>query len=115
MVIMKEEELNYRVLKLLEQRSDYTQRQLADELGLSLGKTHYLIKALSDVGWVKFENFQKSDNKWRYLYLLTPTGLSKKAAITAQFLSSKKLEYKQLRQEIIYLQKELEKSQEQGL
>jgi EPS-associated MarR family transcriptional regulator len=97
---------------LLEQQPDLTQRQLAKELGVSLGKTHYLVKSLIDVGWVKLDNFQKSNNKWGYAYLLTPMGIAEKAAITAQFLLRKQREYNELRQEIAQLQKEVLQQQE---
>ena len=100
-------ELKYRLLKILEQQPDLTQRQLAKELGISLGKTHYLVKSLIDVGWVKLDNFQKSDNKWGYAYLLTPKGISEKATITARFLVRKRREYSMLHDEIEQLQEEI--------
>ena len=100
-------ELKYRLLKILEQQPDLTQRQLAKELGISLGKTHYLVKSLIDVGWVKLDNFQKSDNKWGYAYLLTPKGISEKATITARFLVRKRREYSMLHDEIEQLQEEV--------
>jgi|TARA_B110000037_G_scaffold50555_1_gene61998 EPS-associated MarR family transcriptional regulator len=109
---MTNQELEYRALKILEQQPDLTQRQLAKELGVSLGKTHYLVKSLIDVGWVKLDNFQKSNNKWGYAYLLTPMGIAEKAAITAQFLLRKQREYNELRQEIVQLQKEVLQQQE---
>jgi EPS-associated MarR family transcriptional regulator len=87
---MTAQELEYRALKVLEQQPDLTQRQLSEELGVSLGKTNYLIKSLIDMGWVKLDNFQRSDNKWGYAYLLTPTGVAEKAAITIRFLKRKK-------------------------
>ena len=108
---MNNQELEYRVLKILEQQSDLTQRQLAKELGVSLGKTHYLVKSLIDVGWVKLDNFQRSDNKWGYAYLLTPMGILEKAAITAQFLVRKQSEHTQLQQEIVELQEEVRQQQ----
>ena len=109
---MTNQELEYRALKILEQQPDLTQRQLAETLGVSLGKTHYLVKSLIDVGWVKLDNFQKSNNKWGYAYLLTPMGIAEKAAITAQFLLRKQREYNELRQEIAQLQKEVLQQQE---
>ena len=63
------------LLRLLEQHPDYSQRQLAVALGVSLGKTHYLLKALLGKGWVKVQNFQRSDHKLGYLYVLTPQGV----------------------------------------
>ena len=74
---------------------------------MSLGKTHYLVKSLIDVGWVKLDNFQRSDNKWGYAYLLTPMGIVEKAAITARFLVRKQREYNELQQEIAQLQEEV--------
>ena len=104
---MTNQELEYRALKILEQQPDLTQRQLAEALGVSLGKTHYLVKSLIDVGWVKLDNFQKSSSKWGYAYLLTPIGIAEKAAITARFLVRKQREYNELQQEIAQLQKEV--------
>lgn len=100
-------ELEYRMLKLLEQTPDLTQRQLSKELGVSLGKTHYLLKSLVDVGWVKLENFQRSNSKWGYIYLLTPKGVIEKASLTARFLVRKQQEYRQLKLEIVRLQSEV--------
>ena len=100
-------ELEYRMLKLLEQKPDLTQRQLSKELGVSLGKTHYLLKSLVDVGWVKLENFQRSNSKWGYIYLLTPKGIIEKASLTARFLVRKQQEYQQLQLEIAQLQSEV--------
>ena len=109
---MVDQELEYRALKILEQQPDLTQRQLAEQLGVSLGKTHYLVKSLIDVGWVKLDNFQRSDNKWGYAYLLTPMGIVEKAAITARFLLRKQREYTQLQQEIAQLQEEVRQQQD---
>ncbi len=108
---MTNQELEYRALKILEQKPDLTQRQLAKELGVSLGKTHYLIKSLIDVGWVKLDNFQRSDNKWGYAYLLTSKGIVEKAGITMQFLVRKQKEYSQLQEEIVQLQEEVRQQQ----
>ena len=79
---------------------------------MSLGKTNYILKSLIDVGWVKLDNFQKSDTKWSYAYLLTPMGVSEKAAITLRFLKRKKQEYDDLQVEIAQLQKEVQLEQE---
>ena len=109
---MTDQELEYRALKILEQQPDLTQRQLAEALGVSLGKTHYLVKSLIDVGWVKLDNFQRSDNKWGYAYLLTPKGIVEKAAITARFLVRKKQEFNNLQLEIQQLQEEVRQQQD---
>ena len=105
-------ELEYRALKTLETNPELTQRQLAEALGISLGKTHYLIKSLINVGWVKLDNFQKSNNKWGYAYLLTPMGIAEKTAITARFLIKKQREYNALKDEIAQLQAEVRSQSE---
>ena len=108
---MNKQELEYRALKLLEQQPDMTQRQLAKELNVSLGKTHYLIKSLIDVGWVKLDNLRRSDNKWGYAYLLTPNGIIEKAVITTKFLARKQREFNDLQLEIQHLQEEVNQNQ----
>ena len=105
---MINQELEYRALKVLEQQPDLTQRQLSEVLGVSLGKTNYLLNSFIDVGWVKLSNFQKSDNKWGYAYLLTPIGVAEKAAITLRFLKRKKQEHDNLQAEIAQLQEEVQ-------
>ena len=111
---MVNQELEYRALKLLELHPELTQRQLAEELGVSLGKTNYLVKSLINVGWVKLGNFQRSDSKWGYAYLLTPRGIMEKAAITARFLIRKQREYNDLQEEIAELQAEVNRQQVQA-
>ena len=96
------------MLKWLEKNPNISQRQLAKELGVSLGKAHYLINSLIKVGWVKLDNFRRSDNKMGYIYLLTPTGMVEKTRITRRFLARKETEYQQLRQEIQQLKSEIE-------
>ncbi|MAZ25415.1 MAG: MarR family EPS-associated transcriptional regulator [Porticoccaceae bacterium] len=108
---MINQELEYRALKILQERPDLTQRQLSKELGVSLGKTHYLLKSLIDVGWVKLDNFQRSGNKWGYAYLLTPKGVVEKASITVRFLNKKKQEYNDLQREIAQLQQEIQQQE----
>ena len=112
---MVDQDLEYRALKLLEQHPDLTQRQLAGELGVSLGKTNFLVKSLVDVGWVKLDNFQRSNSKWGYAYLLTPKGFVEKAAITARFLIRKQREYNELQEEIAQLQEDVKLQKEQDL
>ena len=77
-----------------------------------MGKTNYLLKSLIEVGWIKLNNFQKSDNKWGYSYLLTPIGVAEKTAITLRFLKRKKQEYDDLQIEIAQLQKEIQIQQD---
>ena len=106
---MIKQELEYRVMQLLERQPDLTQRQLSQKLGVSLGKTHYIVKSLVDIGWIKLGNFRRSNNKVGYMYLLTPQGIVEKTAITARFLARKQREYEALREEIKLLRTELEK------
>ena len=84
-----------------------SQRQIADELGVSLGSVNYCLRALAEIGWIKVGNFAKSGHKLGYLYLLTPRGIKEKTKITASFLAKKRLEYEALRQEIARLEVEL--------
>mgnify|MGYP003687396695 CR=1 FL=1 len=104
---MSDEKYTLAALKLLEKNPELTQRELAVELGLSLGKTHYVLKSLVDIGLVKVANFQRSDNKWGYAYLLTPRGIAEKAAITVRFLARKQEEFRQLEREIAVLKAEV--------
>lgn len=98
---------HYKLLRVLETNPRATQRELADAMGLSLGKTHYALRALIDRGLVKAHKFQRADNKRAYLYKLTPHGVSEKARLAARFLRRKRAEYDALRQEIAELQAEV--------
>ena len=97
-----------KALKVLEKNPELSQRQLAKALGISLGKTHYILNSLIDVGLIKVDNFRRSDNKLGYAYLLTPRGLVEKAKVTKRFLVRKQREYKSLEQQIAELTKEVE-------
>jgi EPS-associated MarR family transcriptional regulator len=101
------EDTHYYVLRLVESRPEISQRELAAELGVSLGMANYCLKALIDKGWVKARNFKNSNSKWSYTYLLTPKGIEQKARITARFLQRKMAEYEALKKEIADLQHEL--------
>ena len=109
---MTNEEIEYKVLKLLEANPELTQRQLSSALGVSLGKAHYVLKSLIDVGWVKLNNFRGSHNKFGYAYVLTPVGIVEKAAITVRFLARKQREYAVLQAEIQALRAEVETIEE---
>ena len=100
--------MNYQLLKLIEQNPELSQRQLAESLGVSLGKANYCLRALIDKGLVKAKNFKNSSNKAAYLYLLTPRGVEAKAKISVRFLARKVEEYEALRVEIEELKVELE-------
>jgi len=98
------------VLRLLEVDPSLTQRGLSKALGLSLGKTHYVLHALLDRGLVKVGNFRHSDRKFAYAYLLTPAGLREKLRLTRSFLSRKETEFHQLQTVIAELRADLERS-----
>ncbi len=104
---MTSEELDYRLFKLIEARPELSQRELADELGVSLGKTNYVLRALIEKGWVKTRNFRNSHNKLAYAYILTPSGIARKIDITHRFLRRKQAEYDRLKREIAELEKEV--------
>lgn len=95
------------VLRLLKQRPDMSQRDLSQSLGLSLGKTHYVLHSLLGRGLVKAGNFRRSGNKLAYAYVLTPTGLREKLRLTSAFLLRKEAEFEQLRRTIASLRNEL--------
>ena len=94
------DEIHLQVLRAIEARPDLTQRQLAQELGVSLGKAHYCIKALIDKGLVKMGNFSHNQKKLEYAYLLTPRGMKSKAILTVNFLERKAAEYAMLKSEL---------------
>jgi len=104
---MPSQDIQLRALRLLEQNPHLSQRELSAELGVSLGKAHYVVKALINMGWVKLDNFRRSDNKLGYAYLLTAKGIAEKADITVRFLARKQLEYEALREEIEQLKAEV--------
>jgi EPS-associated MarR family transcriptional regulator len=95
-------------LRVLEKHPELSQRQLAKALGVSLGKTHYIVNSLIDVGLVKVDNFRRSNNKLGYAYLLTPQGFVEKAKVTKRFLSRKRREYRELERQISELTEEVE-------
>ncbi|MFG1497430.1 MarR family EPS-associated transcriptional regulator [Saccharospirillum sp. HFRX-1] len=104
---MLSEESRYKLLKALEANPGASQRELAKELGISLGKVNYCLKAVVEKGWVKASNFTKSSNKVGYVYLLTPMGIEEKANVTATFLKRKIKEYEELKKEIASLTEEV--------
>jgi len=107
------EENRYKLLKLLHENPEMNQREIASELGLSLGKVNFCLKAVIEKGWVKAGNFSKNPNKKAYVYLLTLRGIEEKAAVTMNFLDRKKKEYEMLKNEIEELQDEA-RSLEEG-
>jgi len=105
------DETRYCLLKLLEARPELSQRELAHEMGVSLGKANYCLRALMEKGLVKVRNFQASKNKRAYAYYLTPKGAQEKARVTVRFLKHKVAEYQGLKEEIRRLKQEVGKLQ----
>ncbi len=103
----RQEDHYFRIMKLLQDKPDMTQRELADKVGSSLGGLNYCLRALIDKGWIKMHNFSQSKNKFGYAYLLTPVGLAEKTLITARFLKRKMREYEALKVEITAMKVEV--------
>ena len=108
------EEYHYQLLKVLQENPDLSQRELAQKIGISLGKTNYCLKALIEKGWVKVASFRRSENKVAYAYLLTPRGVEEKVKATADFLRRKVAEYDALEKEIEQLRSEVKSSHPQA-
>lgn len=102
------EDVRFRLLRLLEERPHLSQRDIADALGVSLGATNYVLKALLGKGQLKIRNFRASNNKLRYAYILTPKGIETRVNMTAGFLKRKYAEYDALKAEIDALEADLE-------
>ena len=109
-----QEDTNYRVMRLLEENPDMTQRELAETLGVSVGGVNYCLKALMEKGLVKMNNFAHSKNKFGYVYVLTPSGIAEKARLTSDFLKRKMEEYEALKAEIEILKTETFKNSTQA-
>src|SRR5450830_777981 len=103
---MLTDEYRYKILKLIEAQPEISQRELAQVLGISLGKANFCLKALIDVGFLKATNFRNSKNKLAYMYLLTPSGIEEKASITLRFLKYKIQQYEALKAELEELKRE---------
>jgi EPS-associated MarR family transcriptional regulator len=103
---MLTDEVRYRLMRLLEANPEMSQREVARELGISLGKVNYCMRALVQRGWVKATNFKNSQNKAGYMYLLTPRGLEEKASVTLRFLKLKTREHEMLSAEIAQMRRE---------
>jgi EPS-associated MarR family transcriptional regulator len=109
-----QEDTYFRVMRILQENTDLTQRELAEKLGISVGGLNYCLKALMEKGLVKMKNFANSKNKFGYVYVLTPTGIAEKASMTHRFLQRKMDEYGALKAEIEALRSEVEKSGGEG-
>ena len=97
---MEDNQDHFDVLRKIKSNPKSSQRELAKELGFSLGKLHYCLKALQQKGLVKIENFKKNPNKLNYFYVLTPKGIAAKTKLTINFMKKKMAEYDELKSEI---------------
>ena len=97
---MEKNQDNLNILRKIQSKSDITQRDLANELGFSLGKLNYCLKALKIKGLIKIKNFEKNKSKMNYMYLLTPKGISAKTKLTINFMKRKMAEYDELQKEL---------------
>ena len=102
-----QEDTYFRVMRILEEKPDTTQREIAQKLGISTSGLNYALNALIDKGWVKVHNFSESNNKFGYAYLLTPKGMAKKVSLTSLFLKRKLQEYEEMKSEIESLRSEM--------
>ena len=100
------DEITYKFLKLIETEPHLSQREIAQKMGVSLGKTNYCLKALIDKGFIKFQNFYNNKKKSAYIYFLTPQGIEEKAEVTFRFLKRKIKEYENIKVEIENLKDE---------
>lgn len=105
---MPDKDLDYELLRQLAYQPVASQRGLAARLGVSVGKINYCLRALVDKGWIKTQNFRRSDNKWAYAYLLTRRGASAKVRLAHDFLARKEQEFEQLERNIAALRLELQ-------
>lgn len=105
-----QEDTHFRVLRLLQQNPEMSQRELAEAVGVSVGGIHYVLNALIDKGLVKLGNFTAAEDKRRYAYVLTPKGIARKAALARAFLARKMEEYEALKEEIEALSDEVSHS-----
>ena len=97
---MKNQEDYFKVLRKIQKKPNFSQRELAEELGFSLGKLNYCLKALKQKGLVKIQNFKNNPNKLNYVYILTPKGISEKTKLTINFMKRKMEEYDDLKKEL---------------
>ena len=106
---MLTDEYRSKILRILEEDPAISQRDLARQLGVSLGKANYCLQALIEKGWIKANNFKNSNNKKAYMYLLTRRGISEKSRVTARFIERKVAEFEALQREIEQLRREVRK------
>ena len=105
-IAQQREDVHFRVLRLLERRPDASQREIAEELGVSLGAVNFCVKALIDKGHIKLANFKASKNKLGYVYVLTPEGIAHRAKLAAGFIKRKMAEFEAIQAELDQLRGE---------
>lgn len=110
-----DDETAYKILKLVHADPNISQRHLAEELGVSVGKANYCLKALISKGFIKARNFYKSKNKRGYVYMLTSRGIAEKAQVTIRFLKNKMQEYEALEAEIAQIRREAEQMRKENI
>lgn len=108
MRLSRHESLDFELLDLLSDEPELSQREIAERLGLSVGRANYCLKALREKGAVKVRNFRASDNKLAYAYILTPEGLAHRARLAGAFLARKRAEYDRLKRQIASLESEFD-------
>ena len=106
---MNKQDIQLDLLRRLESNPEYTQRELSQEMGVSLGKINYCMRKLTEKGWIKITNFTRNTNKMGYVYLLTPSGVEEKTRLTFSFLKRKIKEYEVLKEEIDKLKQDTKK------
>ncbi|MBU2768548.1 MarR family EPS-associated transcriptional regulator [Acidithiobacillus ferrivorans] len=112
---MLDDATRYQLLKLITDHPESTQRELAEAMGVSLGKANYCIKALIEKGLVKTDNFRRNPNRSVFAYQLTPEGVQEKARVTVRFLHQKMFEYDTVQVEIAALRREVDSLSVPGL
>jgi EPS-associated MarR family transcriptional regulator len=113
MVKSLSEDVHFRVLRALNESPELSQRQIAKDLGVSLGVINFCVQALVEKGQIKIQNFRSSSNKLRYAYVLTPSGVAQRVQLTASFLKRKVAEYEALKAEIAAVESELQDTEKQ--
>ena len=108
----RDQEIRYRLLKILSQQSNLSQRDMAKQMGISLGKVNYCVSDLAKRGLIDITRFKSAKDKIPYTYVLTPRGIKEKAKLTASFLKRKMAEYEEMRVLIAQLLRELEEERE---
>jgi EPS-associated MarR family transcriptional regulator len=109
-----QDEISYKLLKIIEEEPHLSQREIAARMGVSLGKANYCLKSLIDKGYIKARNFYNNNHKVGYIYMLTPSGVEEKVSVTYRFLKRKMREYEDIKAEIESLKAETDEFKKPG-